>query len=263
MFFRNTGGVVRPSVAAGSLGCKSRASQSQACTTSQLNLPQIEAHEHAGSSSSGDIDNPAIGQQPGEFQVTNDTAVDPVWTGWAEPDSGQDDLNWFFEPGQSSQDLVDSAIAHFDIDLLMNVDLASQLRSGNMGGEYMLEEDKLGGFPSNSHQDEWVIARSNIFDALAQLDTGILHSPFFDVVNLKMFYALYLEHYHPHFPIVHQPTLSAISCEPLLLIAILDLGSTIVSDDELFLIGQQVHNSLRQIIINVRVVIHCTWSIHV
>ncbi|KAL3443311.1 fungal-specific transcription factor domain-containing protein [Aspergillus insuetus] len=251
MFFRNTGGVVRPSAAAESLGCKSRTSQSQACTTSQLNLPQIEAHEHAPSSSSGDIDNTAIGQQPGEFQVRDDPAVDPVWTGWDEPDNGQDDLDWFFEPGQSShQDLVDSAISHFDIDLLMNVDLASQLRSGNMGGGYMLEEDKLGGFPSNSQQDEWVIARSNILDALAQLDTGILRSPFFDVVNLKMFYTLYLEHYHPHFPIVHQPTLSAISCEPLLLIAILDLGSTIVSDDSLFLVGQQVHNSLRQIIIN-------------
>jgi hypothetical protein len=202
------------------------------------------------------MDNTAISQQPGEFQVRDNAAVDPVWTGWDEPDNGQDNLDWFFEPGQSSQDLVDSAISHFDIDLLMNVDLASQLRSGNMGGEYMLEGDKLGGFPSNSQQDEWVIARSNILDALAQLDTSILHSPFFDVVNLKMFYGLYLEHYQPHFPIVHQPTLSAISCEPLLLIAILDLGSTIVSDDALFLTGQQVHNSLRQIIINVRVLIH-------
>jgi hypothetical protein len=195
-------------------------------------------------------------QQPGEFQSGDDAAVDPVWTGWVEPDNRQDDLDWFFEPGQSSQDLAETAISHLDIDLLMNVDLPSQFRSGNMGAEYMLEGDRIGGVPSSSQQDEWLIARSNILDALAQLDTSILQSPFFDVVNLKMFYALYLEHYHPHFPIVHQPTLSAISCEPLLLIAILDLGSTIVSDDALFLVGQQVHNSLRQIVINVRVVIH-------
>ncbi|CEL11298.1 hypothetical protein ASPCAL14401 [Aspergillus calidoustus] len=251
MFFRNTGGVVKPSSAAQSPRRKSKASLMQACTASQLNSTQIEGHEHAASSSSGDMDKTTSDpQQPGEFQSGDGAAVDPVWTGWVEPDNRQDDLDWFFEPGQSSQDLVETAISHLDIDLLMNVDLPSQFRSGNMGAEYMLEGDRIGGVPSSSQQDEWLIARSNIFDALAQLDTSILQSPFFDVVNLKMFYALYLEHYHPHFPIVHQPTLSAISCEPLLLIAILDLGSTIVSDDALFLVGQQVHNSLRQIVIN-------------
>ncbi|KAL4862521.1 fungal-specific transcription factor domain-containing protein [Aspergillus spectabilis] len=250
MFFRNTGGVVKPSSAAKSPGRKSRVSQSQPCTTSELNLTQVKAHEHAPSSSSGDIDNNTSEQQPGKFQIRDGGAVEPFWTGWVEPGSAQDGLDWFFEPGQSSQDLMNSAISHFDIDLLLNVDFASQFRPENIDAEYLLQGDKFGGFPSNSHQDEWLIARSNILDALAQLDTSILHSSFFDVANLKMFYALYLEHYHPHFPIVHQPTLSVISCEPLLLIAIVDLGSTIVGDDALFLIGQQVHNSLRQIIIN-------------
>ncbi|KAL2820309.1 fungal-specific transcription factor domain-containing protein [Aspergillus granulosus] len=249
MFFRNTGGIVNASAASETPNHRARASQRG--PVRQVDSIQTECLEHTSGLGSGDINDTTILEQPHEqFQVRDDAVVNPIWTGWIEPNSVQDDLDWFFEPGQSSHDLVDSAISHFDIGLLMNTDLPTQYRSENISTEYMLEGDKVDTCPDTSQEDEWLIARSNILDALSQLDTRILHSPFFDVDNLKMFHALYLTHYHPHFPIVHQPTLSITSCEPLLLAAILDLGSTIVHDETLFLLGQQVHNSLRHIIIN-------------
>ncbi|KAL3465896.1 fungal-specific transcription factor domain-containing protein [Aspergillus heterothallicus] len=247
MFFRNTGGIVRPSPAFPSPSRKSRASQR--CTSSHVDMIHIDGGEQA--CSMGADDTAIMVQQQGEFGVGDDATANPVWAGWPEPNSTQDDLDWFFEPGQNSQNLVNSAISHFDMDLLINVDLPTQLRPENIAPEYNLEGHRAIGSASVEQEvDEWLIAQANIFDALAQLDTELLHSRFFDVNNLKMFYALYLEHYHPHFPIVHQPTLSMMSCEPLLLIAILDLGSTTVKDDALFRLGQQVHNSLRHIIIN-------------
>ncbi|KAJ5950083.1 hypothetical protein N7454_001667 [Penicillium verhagenii] len=100
------------------------------------------------------------------------------------------------------------------------------------------------------YETDWTFARSILIDSLSQLDISILQSAFFEVENLKNFLDLYLKHYHPHFPIIHHPTLSVIACQPLLLIAILDLGSAMSTDETLFHLGQKIHHSLRLIILN-------------
>jgi hypothetical protein len=179
------------------------------------------------------------------------------WSGCAlDVPSAQDGLDWFF--GESLQGIsgsVDSPMPPpLDPDLSIQLHPLTPCNSDNqaiMHSTEGVEELNLLLNANTDHENDWNIALSGILVSLSQLDVRILRSPFFDVGNLRMFYDLYFKHYHPQFPIIHQGTLSVTTCHPLLLIAILDLGSTMVTDETLFDLGQQVHHSLRLIILNV------------
>ena len=110
---------------------------------------------------------------------------------------------------------------------------------------------QLNEFNDKYQEENWSNCQSHLRSGLSQLDGELLSSSFFDPENLRKFYELYFQHYHPHFPILHQPTLNLASTNPLLLGALLGLGSTLIEDRKLFELGQRVHDGLHLIIINV------------
>lgn len=97
----------------------------------------------------------------------------------------------------------------------------------------------------------WVIARGRLFEALNALPQVLLASPFFLPSNLAYFFDLYFENYHPHFPIIHRPTLDPTITPALLITAIVTLGSTLSRDSRHFETANQIHNSLRYVFFNV------------
>lgn len=108
--------------------------------------------------------------------------------------------------------------------------------------------------PASSHSSSsspWVAVRANLLTALNTLAPDILMSSFFYPSNLAHFYDLYFENYHPHFPILHKPTLDPMKAPPLLIAAIVTLGSTLSSDAAHFETSIKIHDSLRYIIFNV------------
>lgn len=111
------------------------------------------------------------------------------------------------------------------------------------------------GSPASSHSSTsspWITVRGNLLTALNILTPEILMSSFFYPSNLCHFYDLYFQNYHPHFPILHKPTMDPLNAPPLLIAAIVTLGSTLSSNVEHFQISTNIHDSLRYIIFNVR-----------
>jgi hypothetical protein len=104
----------------------------------------------------------------------------------------------------------------------------------------------------SSGNSPWVGVRSNLLTALNSLAPEILMSSFFYPTNLSHFWDLYFENYHPHFPIVHKPTLDPVKAAPLLVAAIVTLGSTLSKDVGHFEMSVKIHDSVRYIIFNVR-----------
>ena len=109
---------------------------------------------------------------------------------------------------------------------------------------------------SYSHPDElstapWVTVQARLLEVLSALPPDVLMSPFFYPLNLAHFYNLYFENYHPHFPIIHKPTLDPIKASPLLIAAIVTLGSTLSGDVAHYETAVKIHDSLRYIIFNV------------
>lgn len=94
----------------------------------------------------------------------------------------------------------------------------------------------------------WAEVRAGLLKALSGLMPDILMSSFFYPNNLAGFWDLYFENYHPHFPILHRPTLDPVSAPPLLVAAIVTLGSTLSSDAGHFDVANKIHDSLRYII---------------
>ncbi|KAJ5777441.1 hypothetical protein N7520_000687 [Penicillium odoratum] len=172
-------------------------------------------------------------------EVDNSTMF---WQDLPELQTQRNDLEWLFEPLQgipqasalpsewtfNAPNLENSTIWQTETDLNVIVDKKSP-----------------------PGLEEWTLAHSRLIPALNQLDISVLYSPFFEVENLKIFYDLYFENYHPHFPIFHRPTMILSDIEPLLLVSLLTLGSTMSDDMHLYELGQQVHDALRLIIINV------------
>lgn len=119
-------------------------------------------------------------------------------------------------------------------------------------------------FPMNSHTirfpvpsdappfTPWVIVQGRLFEVLNTLPQAVLASPFFLPSNLSYFFDIYFENYHPHFPILHRPTLDPTTAPALLIAAIVTLGSTLASDGSHFETAVQIHDSLRYVIFNVR-----------
>ncbi|KAJ5814499.1 Krueppel c2h2-type zinc finger protein [Penicillium riverlandense] len=96
----------------------------------------------------------------------------------------------------------------------------------------------------------WVIVQDRLFDALSTLPHELITSSFFSPSNLSHFYDLYFENYHPHFPILHKSTLDPTTAPPLLMTAIVTLGSTLSSEPAHFEGAVKIHDSLRYIIFN-------------
>jgi hypothetical protein len=237
MFFRNTGGIVHPS-----------SSNDQAGILQPFQSPHVHVMYMQNTGEEMPEEETLTSEKNALLFATKDhNSLNSFWAGCAQVPSVQDGLDWFFEPLQDIGDLVDPPIPQFEPDLSTLRDADSQaMRHAADGEDLNLPMD------ANTDQDNhWTFARSNLLDSLNQLDIRVLTSPFFEVENLRMFFDLYFKHYHPHFPIIHHATFSVIACHPLLLIAILDLGSAMVMDEMLFHLGQQVHHSLRLIILNV------------
>lgn len=97
----------------------------------------------------------------------------------------------------------------------------------------------------------WVAVQGRLLEALNMMPAEVLMSPFFYPSNLLYFYNLYFENYHPHFPIIHKPTLDPTKASPLLMTAIVTLGSTLSSDVAHFEAAVKIHDSFRYIIFNV------------
>ncbi|CAI7665908.1 unnamed protein product [Penicillium manginii] len=178
--------------------------------------------------------------------ATKDSSLDSFWAECAQVPTVQDGLDWFFEPLQDISDLIDPPLVEFETDLSTARDADNQVARNDTDGETLNLPMNI----NNEQDNDWNFARSNILNSLNQLDIRVLTSSFFEVDNLKTFFDLYFKNYHPHFPIIHQATFSVITCHPLLLISILNLGSAMAMDETLFYLGQQVHHSLRLIILN-------------
>ncbi|KAL1960689.1 hypothetical protein VTO42DRAFT_6519 [Malbranchea cinnamomea] len=94
----------------------------------------------------------------------------------------------------------------------------------------------------------WSSVRTRLLSALSSVPPDVLESSFFYPTNLSSFYDLYFSNYHPHFPILHRPTLDPAEAEPLLITAIVTLGATLTSDENHYRIATLIHDHLRWLI---------------
>ncbi|KAJ5639598.1 uncharacterized protein N7484_007460 [Penicillium longicatenatum] len=218
MFFRNSGGTV-------SLSSKDSANIG---IVSAQNIMQDTDHFQGS-----DLPNMDVMEDKAELSAIPSTGIGeiitPFWGDLAELQTLRDDIDWLFEPLQEIPTLSAPKPSECDISL-PNFDFPTMWQA-----EPILLDD----VNENEHRSpadiaEWSLAHSNLLMALNQFDTNILQSPFFEVDNLKMFHDLYFHHYHPHFPIFHRPTLIISEVEPLLLITLLTLGSTMAKDSKLY-----------------------------
>ncbi|OOQ83322.1 hypothetical protein PEBR_35100 [Penicillium brasilianum] len=247
MFFRNTGGIVFSSSSAGIPSSEDRSGLSQLFQRPQVRVMQTQ-------NASGIIPDEPLDLEKDITFPTKDDELNSFWTGIDQVPSLQDGLDWFFEPMEGNSDRANSPLPpQFEPDVSIQIQLPTLHDSDSRSRGKIADEevDIFVDMNAGTHQDnDWAFARSNMLDSVSQLDMQVLQSPFFEIDNLKFFLSLYFKHYHPHFPIVHQATFSVLACHPLLLIAILDLGSAMAVDEMLFHMGQQVHNILRLTILN-------------
>ncbi|PGG97748.1 hypothetical protein AJ79_09100 [Helicocarpus griseus UAMH5409] len=99
-----------------------------------------------------------------------------------------------------------------------------------------------------SASSSWSTVKDRLQTALYTLPPDVLQSSFFYPTNLSTFYDLYFINYHPHFPIFHRPTLNPVDASPLLIAAIVTLGSTLGPDENHFRIATRIHNDLRWLV---------------
>lgn len=106
--------------------------------------------------------------------------------------------------------------------------------------------------PQSSRISSWTEVRANLLKALTTLDPEIAMSSFFYPSNLAGFWDLYFENYHPHFPILHKHTLDPVKASPLMVAAIVTLGSTLSKDAVHWHTSTKIHDTLRYLIFGVR-----------
>lgn len=169
----------------------------------------------------------------------------------------------FWDPSFSAPDplldfdwLFDDMSANFNGDAGLSSDVISPARTGisdisppsfPMGSQGI----RFSVPPDTPSLAPWMIVQSRLFEALNTLPRALLASPFFLPSSLSHFFDLYFENYHPHFPILHQPTLDPTQAPPLLIAAIVTLGSTLSCEEGHFQTSVQIHDTLRYIIFNV------------
>jgi hypothetical protein len=247
MFFRNTGGVVHPSSSTGLSPSDERADLLQAFQSPHVHVMQIE-------DACGNIQDETLELEKVVPSPPKDTELNSFWVTTSQITTDQDGLEWFFEPLQGISDLANYPVPQFEPQVAIQFQLPSPPHNSDHQATMNAAHGEGFNLLIDTHADQdndWTCARSNMLDSLSQLDMRVLQSPFFEVDSLKMFFDLFFKHYHPHFPIIHHATFSVVACHPLLLVAILNLGSAMASDEMLFHLGQQVHYSLRLTIFNV------------
>jgi Fungal specific transcription factor domain len=111
----------------------------------------------------------------------------------------------------------------------------------------------------SSASSPWAEVRANLLKALSTLDPNILMSSFFYPNHLAGFWDLYFENYHPHFPILHKHTLDPVKASPLLVAAIVTLGSTLSGDAVHYDAANKIHDSLRYLIFGVSFIRSSSW----
>ncbi|KAJ5300965.1 DAHP synthetase class II [Penicillium atrosanguineum] len=206
--------------------------------TQEITQPALDPRR----SSSLSLEEPEAEHRPYNEPVEDTTMAVPADTDIPSLTPDRNDIDWMLD---SFLDAPEHDWAEF---LTSDVGL---LREGNAPRETGFQElDQLKDLPNEQHEDKWSDYQTYLHRGLGQLDMDLLNSPFFDPENLRKFYELYFQHYHPHFPILHQPTLTLATTNPLLFGALLALGSTLIEDETLFALGQRIHDGLRLIIIN-------------
>jgi hypothetical protein len=266
MHFRNTGGVVHGDIQPNTI-LEETTQPVQPAVSVGLEGP---AHSAASSGGSSAASTPSTGRQEHEhypsalnhngslmpIQTSQINATGPGFTYGSPPgdpetiffdDSANiwdlpDNLEWFFEASE-----------HDAIAAITDADLSFAPRPFISSGAPLLScNDELGlTFNMTVTESCWFTVQSRLLQSLSSLHPDT-QSHFFHPSNLAMCYNLYFENYHPHFPILHRPTLFVTEAEPLLIAAIITLGSTLASDDTIYSIGQKIHGSLRWIIFQVR-----------
>ncbi|RDW85534.1 hypothetical protein BP5796_03859 [Coleophoma crateriformis] len=137
------------------------------------------------------------------------------------------DLEWFFE------------------DVLQNTPSAHESEGISEPVFYPFLQHEDFNADSPSENSPWFAISIDLRKNLAGLSSHVLDSPWFRPKNLADFYELYFNNYHPHFPVFHRPTMIPSEIPPLLLMAIVTLGSTLSSDASLFSITTQIHEYFR------------------
>lgn len=112
--------------------------------------------------------------------------------------------------------------------------------------------------PQSSQTSTWAEVRANLLKALGTLEPEIATSSFFYPSNLAGFWDLYFENYHPHFPILHKHTLDPVKASPLMVAAIVTLGSTLSEDGGHWDASIKIHDTLRYLIFGVRLLLYCS-----
>jgi hypothetical protein len=145
------------------------------------------------------------------------------------------DLDWFF---QDVMQKTPSACSVSEYDTVMEPALFPYLQQ---------EPNSL----SRYNSSPWETASSILRSSLEDLPSDILRSQFVDPSQLAEFYDLYFNNYHPHFPFLHRPSLIPVEMPPLLLTAIVALGSTLSPDSFNFEISIKIHEYLRWKVLSV------------
>ena len=150
-----------------------------------------------------------------------------------------DDLNWFFE------DIPMGSTSNGELTLMVPENTLPFTVSSPFVDPQHSQQSPSTSVSMNS--DAWSTVRITLLASLSSLPQEILDTSFFHPSNLAIFYELYFENYHPHFPFLHRPSLSPAEASPLLIAAIVTLGSTLASDAAHYNVGQRIHDSLRWI----------------
>jgi hypothetical protein len=222
MHYRSTGGVVKPTATKNMVNNDEQISP---MAPSPKNMPQPDHPEFQPSDLS------MMGHDYFEIDKVNPLFFDASTDFQDMPN----DLDWFF---QDVMQKTPSACSVSEYDAVMEPAMFPYLQQ---------ESNSL----SRYNSSPWVAASSILRPSLDDLPSDILGSQFFDPSHLAEFYDLYFNNYHPHFPFLHRPSLAPVEMPPLLLTAIVALGSTLSPDSFNFEISVKVHEYLRWKVLSV------------
>jgi hypothetical protein len=229
MHYRSTGGVVKPTTTEDIVKSDEHVSS---IAPSPQNISQSDHPEFQSSDLSmpgdqyvGNISDSMMSHDYFEIDKVNHLFFDASTDFQDMPN----DLDWFFQDVMQN---TPSACSVSGYDAVMELAMFPYLR----------QESKS---PSRYNSSPWVAASSILRSSLKDLPSEILGSQFFDPSHLAEFYDLYFNNYHPHFPFIHRPSQIPVEMPPLLLTAIVALGSTLSPDSFNFEISVKVYEYLR------------------
>jgi hypothetical protein len=235
MHYRSTGGVVKPTTAEDVVKNDEQMSPMAPSpqNMSQSDHPEFQPSDLAMTRDQyvGNISGSMMGHDYFEIDKVNPLFFDASTDFQDMPN----DLDWFF---QDVMQKTPSACSASEYEPVMEPAMFPYLRQ---------ESNDV----SRYNSSPWVAASSILRSSLEDLPSGILGSQFFDPSHLAEFYDLYFNNYHPHFPFLHRPSLIPVEMPPLLLTAIVALGSTLSPDPFNFEISVKIHEYLRWKVLSV------------